>query len=458
MAQTTPFKDAITASLAACELRGSVLIGLVRSLKNVHVLTAETARRLTEGVESAIWYPMTHFFDAFNEIKCREIDLKPILFQAGMDVAEDWFRNGTCLTTTQAHIFSSADFLRAQAESVGYGQMHRGDAEFIGRVDLEVLDEAAGRAVLVCLTPFPKEFERGFYYGSLAMFNDLQYVQMAVDEQPHSRHLTRKRITIRFRPQPAAAVAHELNSFLADMTPEQPVLVPQHLHEALAWRLRSVEASYRMERAFHQQSSRLLSQAADEIHDLSCRLRELAYHDELTGLLNRRAVMERAQSLLALCGRQGSPVSLLMIDIDHFKRINDRHGHAAGDQVLCLVGETLRDNLRDSDLLGRIGGEEFLAVLPDTSEEGALILAECLRSRVSRQVVGLGGDEDTVTISLGIASISGRSGSGVPLSDSLMRADEALYRSKREGRNRTTCAGTPLPQGHGQGRPGEAAS
>lgn len=426
----------IPSPLASGEVRGSVLNGLIRSLKNVHVLSGGMARRLAEGVESATWYPMMHFFEVLNEIKHRDIDLKPILFQAGVAVAEDWFRTNS---SGYARVFSTADFLRLQAGNVGYAQMHRGSPEVVGQIELEEMDDAGGRAVLVCTTPYPKEFERGFFYGSLAMLGDMQYVQVTSEEWPHARHLTKKNVSFRFRPQPEAALSHELDAFLADMSPDCKVVIPSHLHEAIAWRLQSVEANFRTERAFHQQSSRLLSLAADEIYELSCRLGELAYHDELTGLLNRRAVLERAQSLMALCGRQGSPISLLMIDIDHFKSINDRFGHAAGDQVLREVGGTLRDNLRDSDLLGRIGGEEFLAILPDTGAEGALTLAECLRARVGRLVSDFGDAEECVTISLGVTTVAGRQGSSAQLSDCLKRADEALYRSKREGRNRTTC-------------------
>ncbi len=425
----------IPSPLASGELRGSVLNGLIRSLKNVHVLSGEMAKRLAEGVESAAWYPMMHFFEVLNEIKHRDIDLKPILFQAGMAVAEDWFRTNS---SGYARVFSTADFLRLQAGSVGYAQMHRGCPEVVGQIELEEINEAAGRAVLICTTPYPKEFERGFFCGCLGMLGDMQFVQVTSEEWPYARHLTRKVVSFRYRRQPEAALSHELDAFLAEMSPEDKVEIPAHLHEALAWRLKSVEASFRTERAFHQQSTRLLSLAADEIYALSCRLGELAYHDELTGLLNRRAVMERAQSLLALCGRQGSPISLLMIDIDHFKSINDRYGHAAGDQVLREVGTTLRENLRDSDLLGRIGGEEFLAVLPDTGAEGAMTLAECLRARVGR-IVNDFDEAESVTISLGVTTVAGRQGSSASLSDCLKRADEALYRSKREGRNRTTC-------------------
>lgn len=437
MAPIEPNIRMMTSPLATGELRGSLLNGLIRSLKNVHVLSGEMARRLAEGVESAAWYPMMQFFEVLNEVRHRDIDLKPILFQAGVAVAEDWFRTNS---SGYSRVFSTADFLRLQAGNVGYAQMHRGVPDVVGQIELEDMNDAAGSAALICITPYPKEFERGFFYGSLAMLGDMQFVQVSSEEWPHSRHLTRKKVSFRFRRQPEAALSYELDAFLADMLPENKVVIPAHLHEAIAWRLQSVEASFRTERAFHQQSTRLLSLAADEIYELSCRLGELAYHDELTGLLNRRAVLERAQSLLALCGRQGSPISLLMIDIDHFKSINDRFGHAAGDQVLREVGGTLRDNLRDSDLLGRIGGEEFLAVLPDTGAEGALTLAECLRARVGRLVCSFDDSSgESVTISLGVTTVAGRQGSSAQLSDCLKRADDALYRSKREGRNRTTC-------------------
>lgn len=158
-------------------------------------------------------------------------------------------------------------------------------------------------------------------------------------------------------------------------------------------------------------------------------MHSLATTDPLTGLPNRRAMTERLQAALATAHRHGDPVSVALIDIDHFKRINDEFGHAAGDRVLQQVGPLLAAQLRASDHLGRWGGEEFLLVCSHTPLDAALDLAERLRSNV--EAFGFGHGE-TVTVSIGVANYQ--------LADDaeglLARADAALYRAKESGRNR----------------------
>ena len=155
--------------------------------------------------------------------------------------------------------------------------------------------------------------------------------------------------------------------------------------------------------------------------------------DALTGLGNRRITLEELQGRFDLSQRHNRPLSIIMCDLDHFKNINDTHGHGGGDFVLQEFGERVRHNLRTSDLAGRIGGEEFLLVLPETDMEGALLLAERLRVATGEVAFDLSTGPITVTCSLGVAqrSVADRDGGAL-----LARADGALYRAKREGRNR----------------------
>ena len=177
-----------------------------------------------------------------------------------------------------------------------------------------------------------------------------------------------------------------------------------------------------------------------ERREMEHRLRRLATVDDLTGALNRRAFFAAATGELDRAGRYGGPLSVLMVDLDHFKRVNDRFGHAVGDRALRLVGQALRDALRDLDLLGRLGGEEFGVLLPETPLAGAIEAAERLRQAVAAVPVPLD-DPDaaplTLTISLGVASRRvGERG----LDPMLSRADAALYRAKAEGRDRVALA------------------
>ena len=168
-------------------------------------------------------------------------------------------------------------------------------------------------------------------------------------------------------------------------------------------------------------------------------LERLLTVDVLTGLLNRRAINELLGIEAAKALRYHVPLSAAMIDLDNFKAINDTHGHAAGDLVLQTVGAVFKEALRGPDLAGRYGGEEFIAVLPNTELEGAMVMAERLRQRIADTKITLpSGKELTVTCSIGIAQLM-RDDHPHP-EQTLARADKALYRAKHAGRNRVLAA------------------
>ena len=170
-------------------------------------------------------------------------------------------------------------------------------------------------------------------------------------------------------------------------------------------------------------------------------LRQAAAIDPLTGALNRRSFGEQAQAELSRTARNGCPTAVLMIDADRFKSINDRYGHAGGDAVLRAFAASVKASLRPSDLLGRLGGEEFAVLLAETDASGARTVAERIRSLVEGLEVASNGEVIRFTVSIGSAAF----GSGADaFKDGLDRADEALYRAKGEGRNRVVAAGPPL--------------
>jgi diguanylate cyclase (GGDEF)-like protein len=170
-------------------------------------------------------------------------------------------------------------------------------------------------------------------------------------------------------------------------------------------------------------------------------LREQATHDCLTGLLNRGAILETLDKELSRASREGRPLSLLMLDLDRFKQINDAHGHAAGDAVLREAAQRMKAAVRGYDSVGRCGGEEFLIVLPGCDGAGAIAQAERIREIIAAPPVADGSRSIPMTCSIGAAS---RSLPAVEDADGLLReADLALYRAKDGGRNRV--AGAPLP-------------
>ena len=180
----------------------------------------------------------------------------------------------------------------------------------------------------------------------------------------------------------------------------------------------------------------ILSVDVTERARLEERLNDLATRDPLTGALNRRAFLERAESALERCSRDGAPLSFVIVDLDHFKNVNDTWGHAAGDEVLKTLAETCRSVLRPADAFGRFGGEEFVALLPDADADDAADIAERLRRLTEESEIATPEGVIRVTLSAGYTTAL----PGDTPDDLVRRADAALYESKRSGRNRVTRA------------------
>ena len=168
-------------------------------------------------------------------------------------------------------------------------------------------------------------------------------------------------------------------------------------------------------------------------------MEKLAMTDSLTGLLNRRAIRERAEAELDRVEREASDLSLILLDLDHFKTINDQYGHKIGDQALRLLAKALIESKRTYDWLGRWGGDEFLLMLPGTGLSEAIAVADRLQMRVNCMILEPhGGKALHLPVSLGISSTSDLNGDAATLDMLLLHADKALYHAKSEGRNRAS--------------------
>ncbi|THF68988.1 diguanylate cyclase [Deinococcus sp. Arct2-2] len=168
------------------------------------------------------------------------------------------------------------------------------------------------------------------------------------------------------------------------------------------------------------------------------RLYSLATIDDLTGLVNKRAWLMRLEETIQLAARHAVPTSVLLLDLDHFKAVNDTYGHLAGDHVLATLGGCVQQHLRRSDVAGRYGGEELAVLLPHTPAAGALIIAERLRGAIERLPLRWKGHALSLTVSIGVASLPSTAVHAPEelAVDVFARADQALYEAKRQGRNR----------------------
>ncbi len=168
----------------------------------------------------------------------------------------------------------------------------------------------------------------------------------------------------------------------------------------------------------------------EELLDQGRRLEAMIFEDPLTQLYNRRFMLNQLAVLVSGARRHDRPLSVVMIDIDHFKSLNDRYGHEIGDRALVAVAQAMRDRLRAEDYLGRLGGEEFLALLPDVDEAAAGLVADSLRATVAEHPLEVDGQLLEMTVSAGYAAWSGERPDQL-----LKRSDEAMYRAKAMGRD-----------------------
>ena len=183
----------------------------------------------------------------------------------------------------------------------------------------------------------------------------------------------------------------------------------------------------------------LLNEEIKKKDKANIKLSVLAETDELTGIANRRKFFSSLQNEFTKAYRYKRPLSILMMDIDFFKKVNDTHGHDAGDQVIIEFTERCKNILRQSDIIGRVGGEEFAVLLPETSEKGALILAERIRESIVQREFSISSSRIEITASCGLASID--SGHFDNITDFMKAADSALYLAKNSGRNMSCVCG-----------------
>ncbi|MEN4012582.1 MAG: diguanylate cyclase [Chloroflexota bacterium] len=207
-------------------------------------------------------------------------------------------------------------------------------------------------------------------------------------------------------------------------------------------RLKTIEIIHEVENArkdaeIYQLRNVALQQEIEERKKAQSALERIATQDALTGLANRRYFLELANRTLEQARRYQRPLSIVMMDVDHFKQINDTFGHNTGDQVLVSVAHCMLTVLRKVDILGRYGGDEFVILLPETTQEGARRLTERLRQVVSQQSLIAGGVSLPISLSIGFASNINHP--DLPLDELLQRADRALYFSKQAGRGRVTA-------------------
>ncbi len=203
---------------------------------------------------------------------------------------------------------------------------------------------------------------------------------------------------------------------------------------------REATLSERLDKQLRQleKVARISDRYQQMMRDLNIALKEASTHDALTGLANRRLLVERLKEETERCRRYARTFSIVMVDVDHFKDVNDHYGHELGDRALSEIARTMDAELREQDLCGRWGGEEFLVLLPETALSEAQAVVERIRLSVRELVVRADTEQLHITVSIGVAQHH----SGENYSNTVNRADKALFEAKRSGRDRVVLAGS----------------
>ncbi len=211
--------------------------------------------------------------------------------------------------------------------------------------------------------------------------------------------------------------------------------IVDHFHRFVGWSIVFEDISREKQVGLELgKANRQLQSQLDDINLLQDQLQQLVVRDSLTGVYNRRYLDETLSREIAHASRSGYPLSLIMMDVDHFKKVNDNYGHKMGDEVIAAIGQFLQSQTRNSDCVSRYGGDEFLLVMPEMTNENAYERAEVWREGIRSMIFQTGNEIFQVTISIGISSFP-RNGKDV---DRLVKAaDDALYQAKDEGRDRT---------------------
>lgn len=378
-------------------VHGSLFRAFLNAGESLRLLLEGNVEHLACYREDA-WYELDEFKELIG-LANRYANSGKILEQIGIEMMKAWYRPGP----GHAVIASSLDFINLQTGSQGFVSVVSGPDECTGRFTLEQLDRHNGVARIHSSTIFPRELERGILIGGLGLTGDLLYYTVDNTQNKDDFDIlfvdSENRLTIPWKKGNSLDEIHWRFRHHVNMTREKE----------LFWAC-----------------------ITDTLNSAYAEMRVLATLDPLTEVYNRREFLRLAGIELEKCRRNNYPVSLLYLDIDHFKHINDRYGHEVGDRALKDFAKLLRGECREYDLLGRLGGEEFCILLPIAKRDAVLALAERILAKTRGLVMELPQTRLGFTVSIGIALHEGRR----TINELIGHADKAMLEAKQSGRDR----------------------
>lgn len=431
------------------EVSGTLLMGLDQSFQ--HLMALPTGFISLPNLDPDEWYPYSLLIGTIEKIQSYAPS-DTLLFQSGVSFVRFWHDHGP----GKEIVHSTLDWLHANDSSGGYNSIVRGGYPGeVGWCHLLSLDMENGVAVYENVMPLQGEFVRGVFHGGCALYDDTTYfkVYAEIQDYPEVPYFKRTVVTVQFKFK-SSELTRDMHAAIQGLQLGDETQFNREEALELAWIAKGLSERDRVDHDYHLELSSLLAKSAElnleqlevirkheaslaekvsELQVANEAIKKLSVTDALTGLPNRARIEESISYQIGIAKRSGTAFAIIMADVDRFKSVNDEHGHLSGDEVLRGISTVLEERVRDTDLCGRWGGEEFLIVCPDTDLNGALQLAEEVRSAVEAFSIP---DVGSTTVSLGV-TIYAENDSNESI---VARADKALYQSKEAGRNSVSFA------------------
>ena len=414
------------------QVAGLLLQTFVSAFEDVKAINKYETNDLLRDIEGSHWYSISKLDEIVGKLKTRGVVEESQFFEAGVRFMQNWYAQGG-----HSIISNVNDYIELQRDSRGYNLVVRSsrNTQF---TDVVYHDKEKCEALISLRTFLDPEFVKGVCYSGMQLTGDVSSVEFEIINQK-STDDTRYfdcELLIKYYLKPDESIIEKIAQLTKD--PEtgcRAELTSEELKYLLYSRKRLL-ADFTRREAYWANIHRRLKTATEEPHHSQQKYEYLANRDHLTGTLNQRKIEELVKHELDLKSRYTKSVSLILIDFDNFKCINQKHGHEAGDYTLVTAVNLIAAELRKTDFISRLGGDEFALLLPETALDGAKIKAESLLKTIREFRFVYNDQQLSVSLGAGIAEAS----KDDSRSTFFKRADDALQQSKEQGKDRVSVA------------------
>lgn len=407
------------------EISGYMLIGIVSAFEEINAIDKYELDKLLKKLDPKKWYSFTTAETYFEKIIDSVGDYNLLLFEAGYKFMKIWYNNGG--SDVIKNVF---DYIELQKDSAGYNIVMRSETNCL-ITDIISHDKAKGELHLLESTPFKSEFVKGVYYCGMLLTGDVKWVNVEV--KPSSANSNYKNdVFIKYKMKPSTITEKRINKTFDSIFSDSFSPLDEDSQINLLLENNFLKEELKRKEEYWKIVNRKLKKTSNELHKTALSLEELSTIDSLTKVYNRRKIDEIIKVEIQKHQREGKKLSLIMYDLDNFKYVNDNFGHSLGDKVLIKITNKVKSILRSLDYISRIGGDEFLILLPDTGSKEAYQIASKISTEINNLAINLDETPIKMTLSIGIYTIKEHDN----FLETYINVDKAMYKSKNNGKNK----------------------